>query len=106
MVFLIKTSNDIIQLVKEDLEKILAWFIIDYFVHNIGLITLARKSFRPQNTDDEIILAEQTDNVWDPEWSQDLIINIQQIYRAWQLAHSLFAKIMLKYTHLQLTQHL
>ena len=75
MVFLIKTSNDITQHVKQDLEKILAWFIIDYFFHNIDLIALARKNFRPQNTDDEIILAEQTDNIWDPEWSHDLIIN-------------------------------
>ena len=30
----------------------------------------------------------------------------QQIYQAKQLAQSLFTKIMLKYTHLQLTQHL
>ena len=51
-------------------------FIIDYFVHNIDLIALARKNFGPQNTDDETILAEQTDYVWDPEWSLDSIINI------------------------------
>ena len=46
------TSNDVSQNLKHDLQKILAWFIIDYFSHSIDLISLARKSFRPQNTDD------------------------------------------------------
>ena len=71
------TSNDITQPVKQhDLQKILTWFISDYFVHNNDLITLARKNFRPKNTVDETLLAEQTDYVWDPEWSHELIINI------------------------------
>ena len=69
------TRNEITH-VKHDSQKILAWLIIDYFVHNIDLIALARKNFRPQNTDDETILAEQTDNVWDPEWSQESFIYI------------------------------
>ena len=57
------TSNDIIQHVKHDLQKIIAWFIIGLFVYNIDFIPLARKNFRPQNTDNETILAEQTDYV-------------------------------------------
>ena len=43
------TSNDITQHVKHNLQKILAWFIIDYCVHTIDLIAQARKNFRPQN---------------------------------------------------------
>ena len=61
-------SKDITQHVKHDLQKFLAWFKIDYFSHKIDLIAQARKNFRPQNTDDEIVLAEQSDYVWDPEW--------------------------------------
>ena len=38
-------SNEISQSVKHDLQKILACLIIDYFVHNNDLISLARKSF-------------------------------------------------------------
>ena len=52
------TSNDNTQHVKHDLQKILTWFIIDYFAHNIDLFSLARKDFRPQNTDDDTVLAE------------------------------------------------
>ena len=70
------TSNDITQHVKHDLQKILAWFIIDYFSHNIHLIAQTRKKFRPQNADDETVLAEQTDYVWDPEWSHESFIII------------------------------
>ena len=68
------TSNDITQHVKHDLQKILAWFIIDYFSHNIDLIAQARKNFRPKKTDDENVLAEQftktykSHYVWDPGW--------------------------------------
>ena len=57
-------------------KKILAWFIIDYFSHNIELTEQARKKVRPQSTDDETVLAEQSDYVWDPEWSYELFINI------------------------------
>ena len=32
------TSNDITQHVKQDLQKILAWFIIDYFSQNYDFI--------------------------------------------------------------------
>ena len=42
------TSNEITQHVKQDLQQILAWFIIEYFVYKIDLITLAKKNFRPQ----------------------------------------------------------
>ena len=46
------TKNEITQHVRHDLQKILAWFIIDCFNHNIDLIEQKRKSFRPKNTDD------------------------------------------------------
>ena len=39
------TSNGITQHVKNDLQKILAWFIINYFSHNIDLFAQARKKF-------------------------------------------------------------
>ena len=42
------TSNDVSQNVKHDLQKILARFI-DYFTHNLDLISQARKNFRLQN---------------------------------------------------------
>ena len=41
------TNNDITQHVKHDLQKIFAWFILDFFAHNIELTSLARKYFRP-----------------------------------------------------------
>ena len=57
------TDNEISQMTQIDLQKILTWFIIDYFEHNLNLISLGRKIFRPK-TDDETILAEGTDYVW------------------------------------------
>ena len=63
------------QNVKQNLKKILAWSIIDCFVHNLGLISLARKIFQPQNSDDETILADET-FVWDPERSHPSFITI------------------------------
>ena len=67
-------NDQITQNFKHDLQKILAWFIIDYFSHNIDLIEQARKFFRPQSADDETVLAEQSDYVWDPEWSYEMFI--------------------------------
>ena len=61
------TSNEISQKVEHDLQKILAWFIIDYFVHNIDLIAKSRKSFRPQKSVNETVLADEKDYVWDPD---------------------------------------
>ena len=72
------TSNDITQYVKHNLQKILAWFIIDYYSHNFVLIAQARKNFRPQNADDETVLAEQSDYVWNPEWSHESFIKISR----------------------------
>ena len=63
------TSTEISQIVKHDLQKILAWFIKDCFVHNIDLIALSGKSFRPQNSDKETVLADETVYFWDPDWS-------------------------------------
>ena len=39
-------NNEISSNVKNDFQKILAWFIINYFAHNIDLIAQARKNFR------------------------------------------------------------
>ena len=41
-------------------KKNLAWFTIDYFTHNLDLISQARKNFRPQNTNDDTALSEQS----------------------------------------------
>ena len=62
----ILTSNGVSQNAKHDLLKILAWFIIDYFAHNIDLIAQARKNIRPHSTNDDTVIAEQSDYVWDP----------------------------------------
>ena len=53
------------------LQKNLAWFIIDYFGHNLDLNEQAGQIFRPQKTDDETVLAEQSDCFWDPDWSHE-----------------------------------
>ena len=42
---------------------ILAWFTIDYFTHKIDLIGQARKTFKPQSTKDDTVIAEQSDYV-------------------------------------------
>ena len=70
------SNNETSLNVKHDLQKILAWFIIDYFSHNIDLIAQARKNFRPQSTNDDTVIAEQSDYVWDREWSHTLFLNI------------------------------
>ena len=70
------TSIEISQQVKHDLQKILPWFIIDYFTHKIDLVSQTRKKLRPQNTTDETVLAEQSDYVWDPEKSHVFFVNI------------------------------
>ena len=60
------------------MQKILAWFIIDYFTNNLDLISQARKNFIPQNTNDDTVLSEQSDYVWDPEWSHPAFLTIPQ----------------------------
>ena len=72
------TKDDVSQHTKHELQKILAWFIIDYFTHNIDLISQARKNFRPQNPNDDTAITEQSDYVWDPVWSHPTFINIPQ----------------------------
>ena len=57
-------------------KKILAWFTIECFTHNIDLIAQARKNFRPQSTGDDTVIAEQSDYFWDPDWSHPLFLNI------------------------------
>ena len=72
------TKDDVSQHTKHDLQKILAWFLIDYFTHNLDLISTARKNFRPQNSNDDTAITEQSDYVWDPEWSHPAFINFPQ----------------------------
>ena len=73
------TKKDVSQNTKHDLQKILAWFIKDYFTHNLDLISQARKNFRPQNTNDDTVLSVQSDYVWDPDWSHHACLNIPQV---------------------------
>ena len=40
------TKDDVSQHTKHDLQKILAWFIIDYFTHNIVLNFTSKKKFQ------------------------------------------------------------
>ena len=40
------------------------------------LIAQARKNFRAQSTNDDTVLAEQSDYIWDPEWSHPSFLNI------------------------------
>ena len=72
------TKEDVSQHTKHGLQNILAWFIIDYFTHNLDLISQARKNVRPQNTNDDTILSKQSDYVCDPEWSHHAFLNIPQ----------------------------
>ena len=51
---------------------------LDYFTHNIDLISQARKNFRLQNPNDHTAITEQSDYVWNPEWSHHAFINIPQ----------------------------
>ena len=55
---------------------IIYFFIIDYFTHNIDLISQARKNFGLQISADDTVLAEHSDYVWDPEWSHPLFLDI------------------------------
>ena len=41
----------------------------------------ARKNFRPQSTNDDTVIAEQSDYVWDPEWSHPAFIIFHKISR-------------------------
>ena len=72
------TKEDVSQHTKHDLQNILAWFIIEYFTHNLDLISQARKKFRPQNTNDDTVLSEPSDYIWDPECSHHAFLNIPQ----------------------------
>ena len=69
------TNNDVSQNTKHDPQKILVWFTIGYFIQKIDLIEQARKNFRPQSTNDDTVIAEQSDYVWNPEWSHPAFLN-------------------------------
>ena len=79
---------------KHDLERIIALFKIEYFVHNIEIVSTTRKCFRPKNSDDETKLADQTDYVWDSEWSHKHLLIYQPIYQVQDLLLILCTKIM------------
>ena len=49
-----------------------------FFTHNLDLISQAGKNFRPQSTNDDTVIAEQSDYIWDPEGSHPAFINISQ----------------------------
>ena len=51
------------------------WFINEFFIHNIDLIAQTRKKFRPQSINDDTVIAEQSDFVWDPDWSHPPFLN-------------------------------
>ena len=57
------------------MQKFPEWFIKECIQHNLDLISQARKIFRPQN-DDETVLSDETDFLWNPEWSQVLFFNV------------------------------
>ena len=61
---------------EQDLQGILAVFIIDYFVLFIDFISISRLCFRLQNSNDETIPADQTKYNWDVEWSHSSFLNI------------------------------
>ena len=62
------------QIQKIYLQRILAWYIIDNFQPSLDLISQTRKSL-PQ-TDKETFLADETDFIWDNEWSHKPFLNI------------------------------
>ena len=80
--------------------KILAWFTIDYFTHNIVLIEQARKTFRFQSNNDDTVIAEQSDYVWDPEWSHPSFLNFPADISSQPISTISFHKDYLKITPL------
>ena len=70
------SSNEVSQNDKHYLQKNLAWFIFDYFTHNIDLISQARKNFRPVSINDDTVLSEESDDVWEPDWFHPFFLNI------------------------------
>ena len=46
------------------------------FSTKIRFISPARKNSRPQTPNDETVLADKTNYVWDPEWSHTLFFSI------------------------------
>ena len=96
------TNNDFSQNTKHDLQKILAWVTIDYFTHNIDLIEQARKTFRPQSTKDHIVIAEQSDYIWDPEWSHRAFLNFPADISSQAISTISFHKDSVKITPLSI----
>ena len=99
------TKDEVSQHTKHDLQKILAWFIIDYFTHNIDLISQARINFRPQNSNDDTAITEQSDYVWDPEWSHYAFINIPQSISSQAISTISYVRDYVRVIPLTLMQH-
>ena len=59
---------------KKDLQRILAWFLIDYFQHNLDLVAQSRISFCAHYDEDQT-LADETDYKWGPESYFDLFFS-------------------------------
>ena len=53
-------------------------------VYNLDFISQAKKNFRPQNTNDDTVLSEQSDYVCDPDWSHPAFLNIPNLSRVKQ----------------------
>ena len=54
------TDKENSQIIKVDLQKISAWFIIDYFHYIFDLMKQSKEEFRA-NCDEDTILADETD---------------------------------------------
>ena len=100
------TNDQITQNVKHDLQKTLAWFIIDYFSHNNDFIEQTEKIFDHKVQMTKLYLQNNQTMYGTPNGLMNYLSIYQQIYHVRQLALFLLIKIMLEYIHLQLTQHL
>ena len=74
----------------------MAWFIIDYFAHNLSLISQARKNFRLQNSADDTVLAEQSDTIGTLNGLIRYSLAYQQIFQVKQLAQFPKTKTILR----------
>ena len=87
------TDIEALQKTKNDLQRLLAWFKIVYFQHNLDLIAQARKHYRLQG-DEETMLADEIGCVWDPVSYHDLIfLTYQLISPAHHVELTLYIKV-------------
>ena len=88
------------------MQRKLVWFITGYFVHNIDLIAQSRKNSRPQSSNDETVLAEETDYVWDPDWSHPSFINMTTDISSTAITNFSVDKKYVRNLHIRLMLHL